>query len=83
MHFNIPIHVIYFSFKIHYLLREPAGKLPTRVGIKPPNLLPQYGSIKEQPNLMHLPLTGCLEERDLKVGSYEHCSGNTDKVEHL
>ena len=32
---------------------------------------------------MHLPLTGSLKERDLKVGSNEHGSRYAKEVEHL
>lgn len=64
-------------------LRKSAGEFSTRVGIKPPNLLSQDGTVEVQPDLMHLPFTGRLEERDLKICSDEHCSCYAKKVEHL
>lgn len=64
-------------------LGKSAGEFSTGVGIKPSNLLSQNGPVEAQPDLLHLPFTGSLEERDLKVGSNEHGGRYAKEVEHL
>ena len=53
-----------------HLLGQSAGKLSTGVCIKPSNVLPQNGSVEQQPNLAHLALGGKLVQHDLD-GSHD------------
>ena len=68
---------------IDHILSQSAGKLSTRVAIKPPNVLSQNSLIEEQPNLVHLTLSSQLVQHDLNGGYNEDSSCNTKEDIHL
>ena len=63
-------------------LRYPAGQLSTWVGVKPAHLLTHDSTVKSQPDLLHLTLTGRLKEINLGIGQNEYPHCNTDEYIH-